>query len=72
MKVFVQIVDTRTEIYQCGGIEEPVQKGQEVANALGHFGIRIGDVEWQYRADDKMVGAVRDTTKVVSVICCSH
>ncbi len=67
MKVFVQIVDTSTGVYQCGGIEEPVQKGQEVVNALGHFGIR--DVEWQYKADDRMIGAVNGTTKVVSVIC---
>ena len=69
MKVFVQIVDIRTGIYQCGGIEEPVQKGQEVTNALGHFGIRTGDIEWQYKADDRMIGAVSDTTKVVSIIC---
>lgn len=67
MKVFVQIVDTSTGIYQCGGIEEPVQKGLEVVNALAHFGIR--DIEWQYKADDRMIGIVNETTKVVSVIC---
>ena len=72
MKVFVQIVDVNTDTYQCGGIEEPVKKGQEVNNALSHFGIRMGDVEWQYKANDRMIGTVNGTTKVVSVICCNH
>ena len=66
MKVYIQIVDSQSGIYQTGMIDEPVSKGHEVSNALAHFGIRYGDVEWN---SDRHYGTVNGTTKMVSVIC---
>ena len=68
MKVFVGIIDTRTGIYQTGMIDEPIQKGFEIANAVGHFGININEIEWENRSDLHSFGKVRETMKVVSVI----
>lgn len=74
MRIFVQIVDTKSGISQHGMIEEPIQKGLEIANALGHFGVNINSVEWNYDVNHlghsfrTMMGNVSDTTKVVSVI----
>ena len=44
MKVLVQVVDTKTGIYQGGLIDEPVIKNKEVANALVHFGIVLESI----------------------------
>jgi citrate lyase alpha subunit len=71
MKVYVQIVDTRSGISQNGMIEESVKKGFEVANALEHFGVNINTVEWLFEHSNSFIGKfgqVKDTTKVVSVI----
>ena len=68
MKVFVEIVDLNSGISQYGMIEEPIQKGFEIANAIGHFGVNINEVEWENRTDLHSFGRVKDTTKVVSVI----
>ena len=71
MKVYVQVVDTNTGVYQTGMIDEPVKKGLEVANALAHFGVNHGLIDWNKTVIDKtsmMIGTVSDTTKVVSVI----
>ena len=72
MRVFVQVIDTRNGISQNGMIEEPVQRGFEVANALGHFGISITSIEWisefseeNYRSK---FGKVKDTSKIVNII----
>ena len=46
MRVFVQIVDTKSGISQTGMIEEPVVKGQEIQNAIKHFGVIYGEVTW--------------------------
>ena len=46
MKVFVQIVNTLNGISQTGMIEEPVVKGQEIQNALKHFGVIYGEIIW--------------------------
>jgi hypothetical protein len=48
-------------------IDEPVKAGQEVPNALAHFGIRYGDVNWESKS--RNFGNVDGTTKVVSIIC---
>lgn len=64
MKVFVQIVDTRTAVYQTGMIDEPVAKGVEVDNALLHFGVRYNEVIWE----NDNFGKVEGTSKVVSII----
>ncbi len=42
MKVYIQIIDTITGIYQQGMIDEPVEKGLEIENALKHFGVPLG------------------------------
>lgn len=77
MKVFIQIVDSKTGIYQTGMIEEPVVKGQEIQNGLKHFGITFGEIEWDsnfihqdiINQPRSMTGIVVGTSKVVNVIC---
>ena len=79
MKIYIQVIDTRTGIYQTGMIDEPAMKGQEVVNALAHFGVSYGSVTWDikptvfYPSEQEfnytvMSGRVDGTTKVVSVI----
>lgn len=68
MQIYVQIVDTHSGIYQCGMIDEPIQKGFEVANAIAHFGLNSNGVEWNEKSDLYMFGRVTGTSKVVSVI----
>lgn len=71
MKVYLQIVDAKTGIYQTGMIDEPVRKGYEIKNAIEHFG--SSEIEWQ--PDSKIgditikSGRIKDTSKVVAVIC---
>ena len=71
MRVFVQVINTSNGISQNGMIEESVQKGFEVANALEHFGVNINTVEWIYEYSKNnfktKIGEVRDTTKIVNV-----
>ena len=43
-RIYVQIVDSLTGISQTGMIEEPVVKGQEIQNALKHFGVIYGEI----------------------------
>lgn len=64
MKVFLQVIDTKTGIYQVGMIEEPVIKGKEVDNALAHFGVTYGNVDWV----NENFGKVEGTSKVVTVV----
>lgn len=72
MKVYAQVVDTKSGISQYGMIEELVQKGFEVANALEHFGVNIHTVEWIYEHSKNnfrvKTGEVKDTTKIVNVV----
>ena len=70
MKVYVQVIDTRSGISQNGMIEESVEKGFEIANALGHFGVDINTVNWLFKHSNAYIaryGEVNNTTKVVSV-----
>ena len=71
MKVFVQVINITNGIYQQGMIDEPIKKGLEVANALGHFGIDINTVEWTSTDAtedyESKFGAVKETTKIVTV-----
>ena len=71
MKVFVQVINITNGIYQQGMIDEPIKKGLEVANALGHFGIDITTVEWTSTDAtedyESKFGAIKETTKVVTV-----
>lgn len=69
MKVYVQIVDLHSGIYQCGMIDEPIQKGFEVANAIAHFGLNSNGVDWDVEKSPlHKFGRVTGTSKVVSVI----
>ena len=71
MKVFVEVINITNGIYQQGMIDEPVKKGLEVANALGHFGIDINTVDWTSTDAtenyESKFGAIKETTKVVTV-----
>lgn len=76
MKIFIQVVDSRTGIHQSGMINEPAGKGFEISNALGHFGVSQLNVDWstEFIYDDvvnspkTMIGVVKDTSKIISVI----
>ena len=72
MKVFVQVIDTRNGISQYGMIEEPIQKGFEVANALEHFGVNINTIEWIHEHSKNnfrtKMGEIKDTTKIVNIV----
>ena len=72
MKTYVQIVDSRTGIYQTGMIDEPIKKGLEIENAISHFGVSYGHVSWTSKhEDDRLVccfGEINDTSKILTVI----
>lgn len=65
MKVYVQVIDTFTGVYQTGMIDERIQKDLDVSNALAHFGVRYGDVDWEVKEPNYGFGKVRDAFKVV-------
>ena len=68
-KVAVMIVDTRTGVSQFGVVEEPVEEGYEVDNALKHFGVDRGHVVFESEDNSKIsTGYVEETTKVISVV----
>lgn len=74
MKVYVQIIDTKTGIYQTGMIDEPVKEEYQVLNALKHFGVDCvdwitHDIEFLDSIGKANIGTVNGTTKVVSVLC---
>lgn len=76
MKVFIQIVDKRTGLCQHGMIDEPVISGSEITNALKHFGVIYGEVEWYFDTTDEelvnkpraLSGVIKGTTKIVNVV----
>ena len=76
MKVFVQIVNTLNGISQTGMIEEPVIKGQEIENAIKHFGVIYGEVTWNsdFINEDVanhprlLTGYVEGANKVINII----
>lgn len=73
-KVYVMVVDALTGISQNGMIEEPVKEGLEISNALAHFGVNYGLVDWSKTYVDNvkmMSGIVSDTKKAVTVIAIS-
>lgn len=68
-KVAVMIVDTKTGVSQFGVIEEPVQEGFEIENALRHFGVDRGHIIFESENNSKIsTGYVEETTKVVSIV----
>lgn len=66
-EVYLQVIDTVTGIYQTGKIEESVIEKFSVQNALEHFGVSYGSVNWISKVDNFMCGKVEGTTKVVLV-----
>lgn len=76
MKVFVQIVNILNGISQTGMIEEPVVKGQEIQNALKHFGVVYGEITWNSNfinidlANNPklLTGYVEGANKVINII----
>jgi hypothetical protein len=64
--VAVQIVDRG--IQQYGQISEPVSYKDSIANALAHFGISYGNISWDFRNDNRGIGTVDGTTKIVSYV----
>lgn len=73
MKVYIQVIDTKTGVYQTGMIDEPVIEGSEIANTLKHFGVIYGEVNWeqsQYVSNYKTIqGNIEGTTKIISAVC---
>ena len=67
MKVFVQVIDMIKGISQHGMIEEPVVKGKEIDNALAHFGVSYGSVNWLYK-DKVKYGEIEGTSNIVTVV----
>jgi hypothetical protein len=76
MKIFIQVIDTKTAIYQTGMIEESVLPGLEIENALKHFGIIYGEVTWNYCFTNRdvintpnfLIGYIEGTSKIISVV----
>jgi len=76
MKVFVQIINTQSGISQHGMIEEPTFDGQEISNALKHFGTSYGEIEWNsdfvngevLNNPRLMQGYISGTSKVITVV----
>lgn len=66
-QVFIQIIDTISGISQYGKIEEPIVKGKEIDNALAHFGVSYGNVNWLYK-DKVWYGEIEGTSKIVTVV----
>lgn len=69
MKVFVQIIDKKSGSCQSISIDEPVQKGFEVINAIKHLGPDLSDIDWDINNEEYKFGRVKETTKVVTVVC---
>ena len=76
MRVFVQIVNTLNGISQTGMIEEPVIKGQEIENAIKHFGVIYGEVTWNSNFINEdvgnhprlLTGYIEGANKVINII----
>ena len=72
MKVYIQVIDTNTGVYQTGMIDEPVLLGSEVKNALLHFGVNYGHIKWHSQNKLSNIsdsfGEVENTSKVVTVV----
>ena len=75
MRVYVQIVDTKTFGYQHEMIEEPIEKGFEVKNAIAHL---VGQVSMEWVSDTSvnlenspriLSGYITGTNKIVTVVC---
>ena len=76
MKVFVQIIDTSVCSFQHAVIEEPIEKGFEVKNAITHLVGQVS-IEWKghFHYDNLknspkvLFGYISNTNKIVNVTC---
>lgn len=72
MKVFLQVINKTNGVYQTGMIDEPVVGDKHIVNALAHFGVTYGDVNWytnyQLQNTISKFGEVEGTSKVVSIV----
>lgn len=72
MKVYVQVIDTKTGVYQTGMIDEPVMKGLEIQNALKHFGVIYNEVSWKNDSFNTgstlQYGHIDGTSKIIIAI----
>lgn len=68
MRVYLQVIDKITGIYQTGMINEPVVKGKEVENALKHFGVSYGTIEWEHQSETFKYGKIEGTSKIISIV----
>lgn len=76
MKIFVQIIDTKTGIYQTRMIDESVKEGNEIANAIKHFGPSYGEITWNDDFINQEVvnnpriltGYIEGTSKIVNIV----
>ena len=75
MIVFVQIIDTSVCSFQHAVIEEPIEKGFEVKNAIAHL---VGQVSMEWISDTSvslenspriLSGYITETNKIVTVVC---
>lgn len=64
MKIYLQVIDTKTGIYQTGMIDEPTYPGFEMKNALAHFGVLDSEVQYLFKDENFFNGIVPNTTKV--------
>ena len=64
MKVFIQIIDTNDESYQCAIVNELVKKGSEFTNALGHFGIKASEIKVDVDTNNYFCGKVENSSKI--------
>ena len=75
MKVYIQVIDTITGVYQTGMINESVINGKEIENALLHFGVRYAHVKWHSKNNliniSNGFGEVEGTSKVVTIVTIS-
>lgn len=68
MKVYIQVIDRNTGIYQCGCFDEPYVGKHQLDNALAHFGVLYGNVKWGVSYDENVYyGNVEGTSKTVLI-----
>jgi hypothetical protein len=67
-KIYVQVIDKATGIYQCGMIEEPVIRNKEIENALAHFGIVPESIIWNHKEGIFGYGESEGTSKIFQII----
>lgn len=72
MKVYIQIIDTNTGVYQTGMIDEPILHNKHIENALAHFGVTYAHINWHNNTPlsnaESSFGEIEGTSKIVAVV----